>query len=245
MQQRIVGEEMLDSLPADDPRAKRSRSDLRRIHRVMGTCGIVRRALENMLSTQHRPSSLRVLELGAGDGTLMLEVARSFSPRWSPVELTLLDRQPLTSRATVDGFAEVLWTAVPLTVDIFDWAQTVSTLDAQRGPHWDLIVANLFLHHFSDAQLAALMAAISTRTPLFFACEPRRSRLALMGSHLVGLIGSNAITRVDAVLSVRAGFCNRELTQLWPNLRDDWQVTEYSVGLFSHCLRVERKGRRI
>lgn len=244
MQQRIVGEEMLDSLPVDDPHAIRSRADLRRIHRVMGTSGIVRRALENMVTLQHRPRGLRVLELGAGDGTLMLEVARALMPRWSPVELTLLDRQPLTSAATVEGYAKVLWTAVPLTVDIFDWVHMESPPDRERGPHWDLVVANLFLHHFSDAQLVPLMAAISTRTTLFFACEPRRSPLALAGSHLVGLIGSNAVTRVDAVLSVRAGFCNRELTQLWPNPRDDWQVTEYSAGLFSHCLRVERKGRR-
>lgn len=245
MRQRVVSGEMLDTLAADDPHAMRSRTDLRRIHRVMGSCGIVRRALENMLASQHRPSSLRVLELGAGDGTLMLEVARAFSSRWSPVRITLLDRQPLTSRSTIEGYAGVFWTAVPLTVDVFDWVHTPTALNPELAPHWDLIVANLFLHHFSDAQLAQLMDAISTRTTLFFACEPRRSQLALAGSHLVGLIGCNAITRVDAVLSVRAGFRNKELTHLWPNSSGNWNVTEYSAGLFSHCLRVEQKGRRL
>ena len=243
IRQRVVAAEMLDSLPVDDPRAIRSRSDLRRIHRAMGTCGIVRQALDDMLALQHRPASIRVLELGAGDGTLMLEVARTLSPRWSPVELTLLDRQELTSNATVVAYADVHWTAIPLTVDVFDWVHSVSALNPKQGPHWDLIVAHLFLHHFSDAQIVQLMSAISTRTTLFFACEPRRSLLALTGSHLVGLIGGNAVTRTDAVLSVRAGFRNRELSDLWPNPSGDWTTAEYAAGLFSHSLRAQKTGK--
>ncbi|MBK9574655.1 MAG: hypothetical protein IPO43_19015 [Rhodoferax sp.] len=52
---------------------------------------------------------------------------------------------------------------------------------------WDLIVTNLFLHHFEGSRLTALLAAIAARGERFFACEPRRARVALAGSHLVGL----------------------------------------------------------
>jgi hypothetical protein len=242
MLQRTVSAEILDSLPPDDPQAVRARRDLRRIHRVMGTRRIVQEALDNMLELPRRLVTLRMLELGAGDGTLMLDVARTLSTRGTPVELTLLDCQALVSRATIAAYAEVGWTAVPHTVDVFDWVRTVSALSPAQGPHWDLIVANLFLHHFSAAQLDQLMTAIAYRATLLFACEPRRSWLALAASHLVGLIGSNAVTRVDAVLSVRAGFRNQELTAAWPERTGNWRLTEYPAGMFSHCIRAERKG---
>ena len=44
---------LLDGLPASDPRAQRSRADLRRIHRAMGTLSIMRRALERGTAHMH------------------------------------------------------------------------------------------------------------------------------------------------------------------------------------------------
>ena len=66
----------------------------------------------------------------------------------------------------------------------------------------------------------------------------RMARLA--GSHLIGLLGAGPVTREDAVLSVRAGFRARELSDLWPN-RENWILHEYPAGLFSHCFLAIRK----
>jgi hypothetical protein len=109
---------------------------------------------------------------------------------------------------------------------------------------WDLIVTTLFLHHFEGAALERVLAAIEHRTERFFACEPRRAPLALVGSHLVGALGANAVTREDAVLSVHAGFRDDELSRTWPGDAADWQLHEYPAGLFSHCLRAERRSAR-
>lgn len=234
---RVVAAETLDGLAESDPHAIRSRSDLRRVHRAMGTRSILLSALRAMTPARRETSPWRVLELGAGDGSLMLGVARVLAPEWPPVELTLLDRQPLVSRATIDGYAEVGWTARSQAVDALDWAAAASARPHTRdGPlRWDLIVANLFLHHFEGRQLTALLAAIAARGDRFLACEPRRAWVALAGSHLVGALGSNAVTREDAVLSVHAGFRGNELTLLWPGAGARWQLQEYSAGLFSHC----------
>jgi hypothetical protein len=59
---------------------------------------------------------------------------------------------------------------------------------------------------------------------------------------LIGAIGANAVTREDAVLSVRAGFRGSELTVVWPSQGDGWRTQEYSAGFFSHCFRAERVG---
>jgi hypothetical protein len=241
---RVVVAEALDGMTEGDPAAQRSRRDLRRIHRAMRSRAIVGQALRDMLEMTdgarlpvRRP--LRVLELGAGDGTLMLGVARTLAA-WRPaVELTLLDRQALVERSTIDGYAACGWTATPCVVDVLEWA-----VGAPHGEtatvRWDMIVANLFLHHFEGPQLDALLAAIEARTARFFASEPRRAALALVGSRLVGVLGANAVTRADAVLSVRAGFRGSELSALWPRHANGWRLHEYPAGLFSHCLRAER-----
>ena len=75
---RRVEPELLDGLAADDPRARRSRDDLRRLHRAMATLPIVQRALDRG-TTESRPRTL--LELGAGDGSLMLRLARRRAAR--------------------------------------------------------------------------------------------------------------------------------------------------------------------
>jgi len=99
-----------------------------------------------------------VLELGAGDGTLMLGLARAMAPWWPPVELNAA-RSPGAGRCeTIAAFAGLGWTTGVAVVDALDWAGS-SSGGRPRGnqtARWDLIVANLFLHHFEGAQLGAL-----------------------------------------------------------------------------------------
>lgn len=238
---RVVATETLDALPAQDPAAVRSRGDLRRVHRVMGTRAILLRAFRAMLAKRRGAGPIRVLEIGAGDGSLMLGVARTLAPEWPPVELTLFDRLDLVDPVTVAQYAELGWTVVIQVGDVLDWAAA-----DHRAPHddaratWDLIVANLFVHHFEGPQLVVLLGAITRHGERFFACEPRRAWLALAGSHMLGAMGANAVTREDAVLSVHAGFRDSELTSLWPFEGPEWQIQEYAAGLFSHCFRAER-----
>jgi len=233
---RIVTAEMLDVLPPGDPAARRSRRDLRRVHRVMRTRAVLRRALQGWRFERERPAPLRVLELGAGDGTLLLGVAQALAHEWPRVELVLLDRQRVVEPATLERYAALGWQARAETADVLDWAA-----QRGRGGRWDLIVANLFIHHFEGTALAALLGAVAARTDRFLACEPRRARLALGASHLVGALGANAVTREDAVLSVHAGFRGGELSALWPGARDEWELEEFPAALFSHCLRATRR----
>jgi hypothetical protein len=156
------------------------------------------------------------------------------------VQLTLLDRVGIVQPATLAAYAELGWTTHVLVVDVLDWAARAE-VDAS-GPdfngqprRWDLVSTALFLHHFEGEQLELLLTAIASRSERFFACEPARSWQALAGSYLVGAIGANAVTREDAVLSVRAGFRAHEITAKWPQAGSTWHTREFAAGPFSHC----------
>lgn len=243
MMPRAVTREVLDHLAPDDPAAGRSRRDLVRIHRVMGTRSILARGWRGLVSPQRAGAPMRILELGTGDGSVLLGVARSLARGWPHVQIGLMDRLDIISPATLAGFAELGWVAQVLVDDVLAWAaQPHDAVPGIPSPRWDLITTTLFLHHFEGEALDMLLAAAAARSDRFFACEPRRSWLALAGSHLVGAIGANAVTREDAVLSVRAGFERDEISRRWPHADGHWQMQEYAAGLFSHCFSARRTG---
>ena len=228
---RIVVPETLDALSEDDPRAVASRRDLRRVHRAMGTRWILSRAITQAMHAA--PAPKRVLELGAGDGTLMLRVARGLARGWPGVELTLLDRQRLLSPQTASAYRGLGWQVQPLQLDVMRW------VEQPVSDRWDLVIANLFVHHFDGSALVGLLRGVAARADVFIACEPRRSWLALAGSRMIGLLGANDVTREDAVTSVHAGFRDRELSAAWP-ASSHWRLDERAAGPFSHCFTARR-----
>ena len=51
----------------------------------------------------------------------------------------------------------------------------------------EIVIANLFLHHFEDARLAELLRNISERAKLFIAVEPHRFRFASLCAQMLWL----------------------------------------------------------
>jgi len=218
MKPRVVHPELLDELPPDDPRAIHSRRDLRRINAIMANASYLLDFLfQSPAGTDGR--SITLAEIGSGDGTITSKVTCAFAQEKIHGHAILIDRQP-SGNIQQDG-----WTFEKIKADVFDWLES--------APHCDVIIANLFLHHFEDDRLRELLAKIAKRSAIFAAVEPRRSAFAEFAARQVGLIGCNDVTRNDAVISVRAGFQNSELSERWPD-RDGWKLTERKAGLFSH-----------
>jgi SAM-dependent methyltransferase len=233
MLMRVLEPETLDHLAADDPSALRARRDLRRVNAAMGSRRILERTLARALPAARR--GLRLLEIGCGDGRLLLDVAKHRGERWPDAQVDLLDRQPIVDAATLAGYAACGWQARSIAADVLDWARAD---DAER---WDAVVANLFLHHFEGDVLRGVLAGCARRADALVACEPRRSPIALAASHLIVFLGASAVTRHDGVVSVRAGFVGDELRSAWPERGDAWRIDEYDDGAFTHCFCAVRR----
>ena len=219
---RVLTPELLDILPAGDPRAIRSRRDLVLINRIMRQPAIMARTLRAF------PPPRTLADLGGGDGRFLLAVARRLAKRWPGVTALICDRQDIVAPETRAAFQALGWNCEAHVGDVFDGL-----------PQADIITANLVLHHFDDAALTRLLSAIAARTNHFVACEPRRGWFALAGAHLVGLLGCNDVTRHDAVVSVQAGFAAKDLSQHWPQ-DGRWSLDEGAGFPFSHVFQARR-----
>lgn len=222
---RRVEAEWLDVLPADDPRARRSRRELSMVNALMANAEIV----AGCLRAGETPAA--IAELGAGDGRFAARLAARLGRAPAGACMTLVDLQPSLDPEARRRLEASGWRVEVASADAAEWLEAARPQGA--------IVANLFLHHLDDDSLARLLVLVALRTRRFAACEPRRSRLAGLGARMLGAIGCGPVTRHDAVVSVRAGFTGSELTALWPR-EPGWATEERARGLFSHAFSAER-----
>lgn len=214
MKRRVVVPEILDRLAFDDPRARRARRDLVRINALMGNLRWIRRTLQGKSETIGVGS--RVVEAGAGDGRLAAALA---ADGWQVTAIDLMPR-PVSCPENVE------------------WIQT-DVREGLNAVEGDILVANLFWHHFQDEELASLAPSIE-RFRGVIASEPRRSPYSRwLGMTLVPFV--NEVTRHDLFVSVRAGFRHGDLPKQW-DLRDDgWQMEEAVTTLAAYRLQAWKR----
>ena len=230
MEHRTVAPEWLDQLPPMNPGALESRRDLRLLNWWMGNARTIRTALADL----GRPNPhLRLADLGAGDGTFFLRLARSLGRQWPGAEVFLVDQRPSVSTQTRVAFVRMGWAVEIVAADVFDWLPRQAALD--------LLISNLFLHHFDAGALESLLRLIARSSRSLVACEPRRCASALAVGSMLGLLGCNAVTRHDAPISVRAGFRAGELSAAWPV--PQWKLREGRAGPFTHLFVARKESR--
>lgn len=229
LDRRTIVTELLDVLNTTDPRAIASRRDLVWINALMFQARIMASLLRKYVT--ERPT--RILEIGCGDGSFMLAVARQMGGGWRGVELVMVDQADLLTASLRASFEDLGWQITYVQADIFEW------LEQPHNIAFDLVCTNLVLHHFSDDMLARLFASIQKLATVFVATEPRRSVLAVAACATLRLIGVNEVTRHDAIASVRAGFTRSDLAALWPRVPAT-QIEERAFGPFTHAFVAEK-----
>lgn len=189
MKQRVIEPELLDQLPQDDPEARRSRLEMLQVNAIMGN----HRWIERMVHLHGQPD-WRILELGAGDGTLSMRLLDTRSCSASALHAVDLAHCP-------EG-----WPAAA------HW--TCGNVLAQPLPEAEIIVANLFLHHFTQEQLGQLGARLAPAARLIVASEPARYWIhTVTGRLFCELAEFGRVQRFDLPVSVRAGFRGNELRE--------------------------------
>jgi hypothetical protein len=228
---RVVEPEQLDQLAPDDPRALKLRRDLKRANTLMMHPQIMARAVY-----QHwRGDNPKVMvDLGSGDGTLVLRVAQRLAQHWRNVHVILLDRGAIVTEETRAGFAALGWSVEPVRSHVLEF------FGQSRTEPVDIVTANLFIHQLNDQDLANLLAQIAPMTRLFVACELRRTKLVRELGRLQWLIGGGDVICYDGVVSARASFLGKEISALWPK-QGGWELSGNAVGPLTHVFAARRQ----
>jgi len=187
MKERVILPELLDLLPADDPDAMRAREEMVMVNGIMGN----HRWIERMVR-RHRECGWRITELGAGDGTLSMRLLNSGC--CTEASLHAFDLAPRPKR----------WPAKS------HW--TRGDVLAQMLPETEIVIANLFLHQFTQEQLRLMGSRLSSEARLIVASEPARRWVHTCSGRLFcELAELNYVQRHDMQASIRAGFRGDEL----------------------------------
>jgi len=205
---------MLDVLPPDDPRSQRCRRDLKLINWFMGNHRWLRRAIAN------QPVLLAggIVELGAGDGRFLSQLRR----RYPALPLTGFDLAPRPRTLPLD----VTWHSGDLLTHAGRWPGSV-------------LVANLFIHHFTTNQIAEIGRRLDGVRLVLIGEGQRSPKVMQRSAWLNPLLGE--ITRHDMEISLAAGFVAGELP-VWLGLEPrEWIIHESQTVLGAYRLQAVRR----
>lgn len=187
---RLIQPELLDALPPEQARA--SLGDLVRLNRDFGGHGVLRRLFRSLAPPAE---AFSLLDVGAASGDMGATVRRMY---------------PRSTVTSLDYLASHLAAAADPRV----------AGDAFRLPFrpksFDYVFCSLFLHHFTNEQVVALLTS--------FAAQARRAVVVIDLERnpipyfflpaTAWLYRWNRITLHDGPISVEAGFRVRELREL-------------------------------
>jgi SAM-dependent methyltransferase len=196
---RACGEELLDDPACDPSLAVRSLRDVARANRFFGGADAVLAELRPLLPGVPRDGALTVVDIGAGLGDILSSARRLAAACGTRLETIGLELTHPLALAARSGSAEAV-------------AATAMALPfADRSV--DVVICSQVLHHFDDADGAALLREMArvARVRVIVA-DLRRSWVAAAGLWAASwLCGFHPVSRHDGVLSVLRGFRREEL----------------------------------
>jgi hypothetical protein len=170
------------------------------------------RWLRSAVSKKLQPEE-RVVEFGAGDGSLARKMVRCGLP-WDGLDLV----------GPPNG-----WPG-----DSARWLQ-VDALTFQVKPPHRVVVASLFLHHFDKWQLRQLGDRLVDSARVIVVTDLWRSRWReWVFACLCWVVRAHPVSRHDGALSIRAGFRDDELPDaLGLSSREwRWEITHTLAGAY-------------
>ena len=198
----MIGSELLDD-PHADPRAVRAElRDITRLNALFGGTRAVVGELEPFFEAGKSDSRWTLLDVGAGSGDIAL-AARAAARRHG------IDLQPLGLELNLTAARTARANGVPTIV------ADGNTMPLQTRSV-DVVIASQVLHHLPRRVAVRWIARVDrlARRAVVLA-DLRRSTLAMAGVWAASLgLGMSAVTRHDAVVSLRRGYTLRELRDM-------------------------------
>jgi len=204
---RSVAEEVMDDLNCEGEVVYQTLRELDVINQWLGGNAVTLSALKKLWVTIPAQQSLSIADLGCGSGEMLRIIAKLGQQQNRSVTLYGFDANPnITAYATSHSVNHK---------NIF--FDTTNVFDATfQNQKFDIIIATLFMHHFTDQQLIDLFRSWKQQARVgIIINDIHRHPLAYYSiKWLTQLFSKSAMVKYDAPLSVLRAFKKSELKKL-------------------------------
>lgn len=196
----------MDDPGLDDAEHLAALQGLARVHRLTGTTRRLWQPIQRLFR-ERDTRQLSIMDVGCGDGLLLRKLAGRAARRGLSLRLIGCD---FSSRAL--ELCQRAAAAENLSIELHQ----VDVTSAPLPDSADVIINSLFLHHFSEVQVKAILQLFRAQARELVVIEDLlRSRLGYglcwLGVHL---LTRSRVVHIDGLLSVRAAFSMAEMQAL-------------------------------
>ncbi|WP_342658060.1 methyltransferase domain-containing protein [Sphingomonas sp. NY01] len=191
---RAPGPELMDAEDLDPGTYRAVLHDLARVNTVTMARRPTLRFLDSVMQGR---STLRLLDVGFGDGDMLRSIARWAKARGIVAQLVGIDLNPNSAGIA----AAQTGRDMPIDYRTGDYA-------ALAGQEWDVIASSLVTHHMSEAELIAFLRFMEQEARVgWFVNDLHRHRFAHVGYPLLARAARwHPIVRHDGRLSIARSF---------------------------------------
>ena len=215
---RSVEIELMDDLDCQGALINQTLRELDVINRLLGGNAITVKGVNQLLDNDSSKRPYSIADIGCGSGEMLRLIARQAERKGKQVALTGIDANP-----HIIGYAKENTTSYPhiefRSMNIFS--------EEFRQMEFDLVLATLFLHHFTDEQLVALFRQLKNQTTVgIIVNDLHRHPLAYYSFKLIStLFSKSKMIKHDGLISVLRGFKKKELQAVLHKA----SITNYSL----------------
>lgn len=203
---RKMQAEQMDDFTVQGDLLTETLDQLSRINRYLGGNQVTMNGLRKILKDQPADKPLTIVDMGCGNGDLLRHIAEYGQKAGHDYRLIGLDANAHTiayARKLSVKYKELSF----LQLDIF--SEEFQKLD------YDLVLATLFLHHFSEEEIVTLLQSVMKKASVGIVVNDlHRNALAYSLFQLLGLFIRNPMTREDGLISIRKAFKKEDLENM-------------------------------
>ncbi len=195
--------EIMDDMTMAGPELRRTLDLLASINLWLGGNALTLDGMKSLLKTQPSGKTIRIVDLGCGNGDMLRKIHQFGIKHGYVLDLVGVDANPNSidyARELSTGMENLSFKAL----DIFS--------EEFREMEYDIAIATLFMHHFSDEEITKLVSELQQKSTIgVLINDLHRSELAYGLFWVISLFFRNEVARNDGLVSIRKAFRRGDL----------------------------------
>jgi len=209
---RSTEEEIMDDLSMEGEMLRQTLDKLAQINQRLGGNQATISGLHTLLKTASKNTVINIVDIGCGSGDMLRAVADYGRKNSFVFKLTGIDANEYTinyARKLSAKYPEISFIKMDVLADEFSQMR------------FDVVLATLFLHHFSEQQIEQLLFPVVQKAGIGVVVNDlHRSRAAYYLFKALSLFLTNPMVKKDGAISVLRGFKKNELITISKKIKD-------------------------